>query len=71
MRFQFDSITSNQLDELAKDIKVLAYDVQDFYIPFWAIPAMYPQDHFSAKSQTTLCLDTYFVVIPLNPLHSL
>jgi hypothetical protein len=32
MRFQFESVTSDQLEELAKDIKVLAYDVQDFYI---------------------------------------
>jgi hypothetical protein len=32
MRFQFYSVTSDQLEELAKDIKVLTYDVQDFYI---------------------------------------
>jgi hypothetical protein len=32
MRFQFESVTTDQLEKLATDIKVLAYDVQDFYM---------------------------------------
>jgi hypothetical protein len=34
IRFNFESVTSEHLAGLAKDIKVLAYEIQDFYIRF-------------------------------------